>query len=349
MDLLKRLGSQIEGTSPFRYGAFLLIAIAIHSGISPIGSIFVQWLRSSAESYPEAQSYLISSPLPLFLMRVMGYPKDEIWWAFGFAVYLSWMLLTSRYICREFSANKHLALLIFFLSTPASLSLSMLGHIDIYTLIGATLAVWGRFRLHILVGALFATGGNSDQSLASIACLVLLALAGSAKAKKVLPYWIVVSTISYGVLHLVIGVPDSHDTKQIIYNSLSLVVANSLSVWPFMVYSLFGILWLPVMAAIFQKYLKVKRLFALAGVVLLPMSMTFLIADGTRVGTTVGFICLLIVFDESNFRNPLADDFRLKVTGFLAVFLVLVPAILVDVSGELRIPLRKIFEAIGFL
>jgi hypothetical protein len=77
--------------------------------------------------------------------------------------------------------------------------------------------------------------------------------------------------------------------------------------------------------------------------------MTFLIADGTRVGTTVGFICLLIVFDESNFRNPIMDDFRLKVVGFLAVFLVLVPSILVDVSGELRIPLRKIFEASGYL
>jgi hypothetical protein len=282
-------------------------------------------------------------------MRVLGYPKDEIWWAIGFLVYLTWILITSRYIWREFSENKHLALLVFFLSTPVSLSLSMLGHIDIYTLIGATLAVWGRFRFHILAGALMAAGGNSDQSLASIACLTLLALAGSAKAKRILPYWILVSALSYGILHLLIGVPDSHDTKQIIYNSLSLVVTNSLSVWPFMVYSLFGILWLPVLASLYQKYSRVKLIFALVGVVLLPMSMTFLIADGTRVGTTVGFICLLIVFDESNFRIRIVDDIRLKLVGFLAIFLVLVPNILVDVSGELRIPLRKIFEALGYL
>lgn len=349
MDLLKRLGLRLEGTSPRRYTALLLIAIAIRSGVSPIGSIFVQWLRVSAESYPEAQSYLVSSPLPLLMMRILGYPNDEIWWAFGFVVYLAWILLTSRYIWREFSNNKHLALLVFFLSTPVSLSLSMLGHIDIYTLIGGTLAVWGRFRFHILIGAICAAGGNSDQSLASIACLALLALAGSAKAKRILPYWIAVSAASYGLLHVVIGVPSSHDTKQIIYNNLGLVTAHSLSVWPFMVYSLFGILWFPVLAAISQKYSKLNLLLAVAGVILLPLSMTFLIADGTRVGTTVGFVCLLIVFDESNFRKPISNDLRVNAVGFLAGYLVLVPSILVDVSGELRIPLRKILETVGYL
>jgi hypothetical protein len=179
--------------------------------------------------------------------------------------------------------------------------------------------------------------------------LIFLAIAGSTKARSILPYWIVVSGVFYGLLHFVIGVPKTHDTKQIIINNLSLVVGNSLSVWPFMIYSLFGILWLPVIASLVSKYLKLKLLFAFVGVILLPLSMSFLIADGTRVGTTVGFICLLIVFDESKFREPIPADIRVKLLGFLAIFLLLIPSILVDVNGELRIPLRKIFESLGYL
>jgi hypothetical protein len=77
--------------------------------------------------------------------------------------------------------------------------------------------------------------------------------------------------------------------------------------------------------------------------------MCFLIADGTRVGTTVGFLVLLILLDESKFRNPLPIASRLQLLGFLTLFLAIFPSILVDVSGKLRIPLRKIFEALGYL
>jgi hypothetical protein len=349
MELLERIGQRIERLSPLLFAALLFVIVAVRSGISPIGSEFVNWLRISARIYPEAESYLISSPLPLGLMKALGYPGDYIWWAFGFAVYLVWVIISVKFILREFTNNKHLALAVFFLSTPVSMSLSMLGHIDIYTLIGATIAVWGRFSFHIFVGALVTVGGNSDQSLASIACLIFLAVAGSAKARKILPYWILVSLISYGFLHLVIKVPGSHDTKQIILSNLNYVSSHSLSVWSLMAYSLFGILWFLVGKALFETYSGLKLISASVGVIALPMSMCFLIADGTRVGTTVGFLALLILLDESKFRNPLPKAFRLQLLGFLTLFLAMFPSILVDVSGKLRIPLRKIFEALGYL
>jgi hypothetical protein len=349
MELLERIGQHLERVSPLRFAAFLFVVVAVRSGISPIGSEFVNWLRISAKSYPEAESYLISSPLPIGLMKGLGYPGDYIWWAFGFAVYLVWVVISVKFILREFTNNRHVALSVFFLSTPVSMSLSMLGHIDVYTLIGATIVVWGRFRFHIFVGALITVGGNSDQSLASIACLIFLALAGSVKARKILPYWILVSLISYGFLHLVIKVPGSHDTKQIILSNVKYVSSHSFSVWSLMAYSLFGILWFLVAKALFDKYSGARLISASIGVIALPMAMCFLIADGTRVGTTVGFLALLILLDESKFRNPLPDAFRLQLLGFLTLFLAIFPNILVDVSGELRIPLRKIFEALGYL
>jgi hypothetical protein len=101
--------------------------------------------------------------------------------------------------------------------------------------------------------------------------------------------------------------------------------------------------------ALFETYSGLKLISASVGVIALPMSMCFLIADGTRVGTTVGFLALLILLDESKFRNPLPKSFRLQLLGFLTLFLAMFPSILVDVSGELRIPLRKIFEALGYL
>jgi hypothetical protein len=345
VQLLSELGQRL---SNLKYSKFLLLFIlilTIRNGISPIGEEYVGWIRIASISYPDPVVYLISSPIPLLLMKIFGYPSTAIWWVLGFCVFAFWIYVSLRYIAIYFKNNQKIVTALFLSSTPVTVAMSMIGHIDVYTLFGATIAVFGRFRGHIILGAIFAAGGNSDQAIAATVCLAFLSLSGSKLAKQVFLRWAIVSSSAYVTLHFFVNIPDGADPKKVMLAQLSSVLVNSISIWHFLVYAFFGILWVPWFLLVYRKIKgKREKIFTLIGVIVLPFGMSFLILDGTRVGATVGYVTLLISFKDKLLDQETVTDQSYQTLGAILVYLILFPNINVDSGGKLRIPISKFLE-----
>ena len=323
---LQRITKKLNSINSVSFTILTLFIILLKSGVSPIGSEYVGWLRETAKSLPHPVTYLASSPIPMALMRLFNYPSDLTWWGLGLGVYFSWIALTTYFLVNKFPTHKKLAILLFLASTPIITTASMIGHIDVYSLIGATIAVLATFRFRFVVGALFAIGGNADQAIATSVCLVLLALAGSLMARKMVLQWCLTSLIGYLTIHSLFTISSANDPKQVMIGEMRSVFTHSLGSWDLLLYSQLGLLW-----------------------IIVPFGMTFLILDGTRVGTTVGFLVLLITFTEID--NPPEVPLFIREYGLAIAYLILVftPAIIVGNGALLRLPYRKILEQFGLI
>jgi hypothetical protein len=345
MQLLTDLGLRLSNLKYSKFLILVLLILLIRNGISPIGEEYVGWLRLAAINYPDPVVYLISSPIPLMLMKLLDYPSTLIWWGVGVCVFVFWIYVSLRYISIYFKNNQKIVTVLFLASTPVAVAMSMIGHIDVYTLFGATIAIFGRFKGHLLLGAIFAAGGNSDQAIAATVCLVFLTLGGSKLAKRVLFRWALVSSLAYIALHFLVNIPAKDDPKQVMLAELHIVVVNSVSVWHFLIYAFLGILWIPWFLLVFRKIVTFReKIFTLIGVIVMPFSMSFLILDGTRVGATVGYVTLLISFKDKLSDKLISQENSNKILGAITVYLILIPNILVDSSGYLRIPISKFLE-----
>lgn len=345
MQLLTDLGFRLSNLKYSKFLIIVLLTLLIRNGISPIGDEYVGWIRLAAINYPDPVVYLISSPIPLMLMKLFSNPSTLIWWGIGFCVFVFWIYVSLRYISIYFKNNQKVVTVLFLASTPVAVAMSMIGHIDVYTLFGATIAIFGRFKGHLLLGAFFAAGGNSDQAIAATVCLAFLTLGGSKLAKRVLLRWALVSSAAYIALHSLVNVPAKDDPKQVMLAELHVVVVNSVSVWHFLIYAFLGILWIPWFLLVFRKIETFReKVFTLIGVIVLPFSMSFLILDGTRVGATVGYVTLLISFKDRLSDNLITQENSNKILGAITVYLILIPNIIVDSSGYLRIPISKFLE-----
>jgi hypothetical protein len=349
--IFTKIGEMLTRITINRLAFLLFFIVMFKTGISPIGSEYVKWIRDTAKTYPEPIYHLVSSPLPILLMKVFRYPDDYIWWAIGSAIYLGWILLAVKLILKRYPNHQKEALLVFFSSVPVATAATMMGHIDVYTLIGATIAVLSNFRFRVFVGALFSIGGNSDQALATLCCLTLLALGGSRFARKYLWQWALVSISAYLMLHLNVSFPSTSDPKQVMLTDLQQVLPTTLGSWHLLAYSQMGLLWIPWLLIVLPTLItRMQMLFTILGAIVLPLGLTMFILDGTRIGTTVGFICLLITLDEA-YQNKFHQSPKIKSSHYGVLFLIFVitPSIVVQNQGLLRLPIRKILEALNFI
>jgi hypothetical protein len=332
--------------------AFILFAVVIiKTGISPIGSEYVNWIRETAKTYPDPTHYLVSSPLPIILMKIFGYPNDYIWWAIGSLIYIAWILLSVKLIIKRYEKHAREALLIFFASVPVATAATMMGHIDVFSLIGATIAVLSNLRFKVIIGALFAVGGNTDQSIATLFCVALLALGNSKFAKKYLWQWALISLSAYLILHLSVSIPSVHSPVQVMITDLKAVIPTTFGSWHLLIYSQMGLLWIPWFYLVLPNLIINKeKLFVILGTIILPTALTLFILDGTRVGTTVGYLCLLITFDEAYQRsNKTYMNISSRLYGIFFFIFVLTPSLIVGNQGILRLPIRKILEQFNII
>ena len=347
MDLLKIIGQRISSLNFSKFLIFAFLILVIRNGLSPIGEEYVGWIRQASLTYPDPVHYLISSPLPILLMKVMGYPSNLVWWGLGLVIFIIWIFISIRYISQYFGHNKKLVTLLFLFSTPVAVAMSMIGHIDIYTLIGATIAVFGKFRGHMLIGAILAAGGNSDQAIATTVCLVILTLGGSKLARSIFYRWALIASLAYFGLHLFVNIPSNNDPKKVMFAELGTVIVNSLSVWHFIAYAFLGILWIPWYFIVYRNLIDLKeKFFTVFGVIVLPFAMSFFILDGTRVGATVGYVTLLISFKDKILDKELPIEKTNFFLGSLVVYLIIIPNIIIDSGGGLRIPVAKFLEVL---
>ena len=349
--MLLRIGHFLTKIKISQLAILFFSTTILKTGISPIGSEYVKWIRETAKTYPEPIYYLVSSPLPILLMKIFRYPNDYVWWAIGFVIYISWIFLSVNLVIKRYEQHKREALLIFFSTVPVATAGTMMGHIDIFTLIGATIAVLSNIRFKVVIGALLAIGGNSDQALATLVCLILLAIGGSNFARKYLWQWALISVSAYLLLHLNVSFPSTSDPKQVMLTDLEGVIPTSIGSWHLLIYSQMGLLWIPWLLMVIPTLItKQQQIFILLGSIILPLLLTLFIADGTRVGTTVGYLCLLITLDES-YQKTFKKYSNIKPQYFGALFSIFIvtPSIIVGNNGLLRLPIRKFLEQFNII
>jgi len=344
--MLEKISKKLNSLSYIKLVLLILGILILKFGFSPIGIPYVEWLRETARHFPTATTYLVSSPAPLFFMRIFNYPSAAIWWLWGSLLFVVWILLTLTMISKRFPDVQREYSIIFLLSTPVACSLSLIGHIDIYTLIGGSLLALGTSRVTLLCGAVLGVCGNADMGLAITLLLAILAYGKFNHAKVAFGFWAPVSIALYGILHFLIKLPVNSDPVRVVFLQMKMVSLNSLGSLPLYFYSVLGPIWI-IALLIYWPILNSKRerISALLAMVALPFAMSTLILDGTRMGVTASFVGILILLQDARFRVEVKSKFISGYQGALIMTLVLVPTVVVDQYGLLRLPIRKLLES----
>jgi hypothetical protein len=162
--------------------------------------------------------------------------------------------------------------------------------------------------------------------------------------------WAATSAMGYLIIHALFTISSANDPKHVMLVEMKSVLTHSLGSWDLLLYSQMGLLWIPWLMLVFPSFEGIKqKAFLLAAVIIVPLGMTFLILDGTRVGTTVGFLVLLITFSELNVpqnQTGLIRDYALSVSYLILIF---TPTIIVGNGALLRLPYRKLLEQFGLI
>ena len=350
MNFIEKLGRSLNRLRFPLFVGFLLLINFMKFGVSPIGSEFVGWLRTSAESFPIVDHYLISSLLPIWLMKILGYPGDYSWWILGLVLWMTWILITIKLLKNRYPRNFRISVALFIASAPVSTSISMVGHVDIFTLIGCSLAFLGTSKKLLWLGSIIAVGGNADHAIAILASLVLLAISGSSSARNALNVWAPVSISAFVMIHLVLKPESDNNALQIVLSEISTVASTSLGSWHLIVFSTMGLLWIPwIFLALPNSKPGSSRFFLIAGAAVLPFSLSFLVLDGTRVGVTIGYAALLITFVDLVSDREISEHLNNRLLGISVGLIALFPTIVVQNSGVLRLPFRKFLEQFGLI
>ena len=348
--MFEKLTEKLAHLGTFKFVLTISIIVLFKTGLCPIGSEFVGWMRETSRALPIATMYLVSSPIPLGIMRILNYPNDFVWWSVGLILYIFWIGITYFLLFKKFPNHKKLVALLFAASTPFASAATLIGHIDIFTLLGVTIAVLATFKGHVWIGALLAAGGNADQAIASSVCLLFLFAAKSETAKKIAFPWVASALTCYLSVHIFLKIDSVNDPKQVILGEIKHVTFHSLGSWDLILYSQMGLLWIPWIFLVLPSFQDLRqKLLVLLGVIVLPFFMSFFILDGTKIGTTVGFLTLLISGTDYLTDFKCSPKYQQQVISFGFIFIVFFPTILVGNGGLLRLPYRKILEQLNVI
>jgi hypothetical protein len=277
-------------------------------------------------------------------MRLMRYPGDVTWWIVGFVIYAFWIAITIYLIRNRFGSEGTTVFKLFLFSTPVTCSLTMIGHIDVWSLLGASLAVLGRFRGAVFLGSVIAASGNIELNLATSFLILIFAVCDIGISRRVAKAWVPIGIISYIGMHQIVKVNSSVNVGAIVFHGMKAVFHTAAGCLPLYAYSLYGILWLPLVLVISTKISLSKKIALTCGLFIFPFLMSILILDGTRVGTTASYACFLLFMTDSVLRSHTIKLFTEVTTGLLFLAFVALPTIIVDDGGILRLPFQKILK-----
>jgi len=235
------------------------------------------------------------------------------------------------------------AALIFLSTTPVTCSLTMVGNVDIWTLIGCSIMVLGEFKFALILGSLFCVGGNADQSIAISLVLAIYSLSGSRTSLKIMKIYTPFAVGSYLMLRFFVGKSPIQSIHELLFANLTPIIRNSLGMWHLELYSLMSACWIPW---IYFVWLRIesnrKRFFVGVSVVVIPFLLIFAVLDGTRVGTTVGFLTLSLSFVDFGKFDKLGLAHFKRYRIYIPLVFFFLPTVLVGNGPLLRLPYLKL-------
>lgn len=350
LGLVSKVGRACR-TLPYWVFAVLVVLVGIiRIGPLGVGAEVLSWFRSSAASWPEPSHYSSGSLGPTVLMWLGGSPSDTTWWIGALVAWLATIgfLLVA---VRRFELWGRLMVVAIAVSPAFSVSLTLIGHYDLFLIWGTLLVVLSRNRVLLAVGVLLAVLGNPQASLVAGIALSITAV-GLGNRRLVfrgiaLASVAVVAVIGIFLWFLLAG--SSVDRfSTVTQDALGLsTLRNFGGIWPLAIYAFFGPLWL-VMLIAWSSLRRVQLLLVLVGTVGLPLVATLVTWDGTRVFVAVGLASLIAALEHSWKMRwshfPVSDT----LLGGAVLILILSPSVIVDSGGLLRLPYGDLLDLAGW-
>jgi hypothetical protein len=329
-----------------KFTLLLTFLVILKNGVHPIGTDWIDWVYLASANFPKATNHLSNSLIPMYISSLLEYPAYSIWWMVFTLLTLLFYIFLFIKIKDIYGLNYKLALLIFLTFPFTYTPLFYIGHYDLFTIFGAILAGLTKKKIFVILGVCFAAGANPEQALATSLCVVLLSIGTKSKWHRFVGLvWLSCSILSFAMLRLFVGQPDTGDRLKIIEGQLNSVLLNSLGLAHILIFSVFSAGWVVLYLIGFREISKTRNLIVISAVAVIPVTLAITILDHTRVGVAVGALPLIIFLKHyltPEFLNQLNSRyFKPETLLFVVLF---TPSIVVDVGGNLRLPYLELIK-----
>jgi hypothetical protein len=345
---MSNLLTRILFLSDNRFTLLLFAILIIKNVIHPIGTEWIDWVYDAGREFPNASSYFSYSIIPVLVAKLLQFPSYLVWWIiFGFLTALFYFTLA--YQIKKLSGSEYKTWLVIFCAFPFVISpIYFLGHYDLITIAGGILAGLTKSKKIVFGGAVLAVGANAEQAIMTSLCLVLLAI-GTKNGWhiKVASIWFGLSISTYLLFRIFLGSSDDGNRIHIIVNQISDVLINSAGKVHLIVFSVFGVGWIVLVRIFKHSKGNVPEILILFAAVIIPVLLSIVILDRTRIGVAVGtlpMVLLLRQFLESSRVLEIAKSGTS--VKFLAILILCVPTVFIDSDGSLRLPYVELFTRI---
>lgn len=344
--MLIPLLSNVFKLSNIKFTLLITVLIGFKNGVHPIGVEWINWVYLASVNFPEAKNYLSNSVLPMYISSLLEYPAHFIWWAIFTCLTILFYIFLFIRINDIYGLNYKLALLFFLMFPFTYTPLYFIGHYDLFTIFGAVLAGLTSKKSFVILGGCFAAGANPEQALVTSLCIALVSFGTKSKWHRfVAIVWLSLSVLSLAILKLFVGQPETGNRLEIIKGQIDSVFLNSLGLTHILIFSVFSSGWLVLFLLGFREISKTRNFIIISGVILIPVALTILILDHTRVGVAVGALPLIIFlkyYITPEFLSLL--NFRYFKPEHLLLLVLFTPSIIVDVGGNLRLPYLELIR-----
>ncbi len=325
--------------------AGLVMLVVLRAGFRPSDGILAY--VKTAKSFPDyVDGFMTTSLLHPLFGGMLGLSSRIAWMAgflvVGVVVYaILWRTLGSK------SDSGRTAFLLLLFSQIGTSMLIQVGTYDTLLIFGTVLVVASRSWLLQLAGVMVMVGANVELAVASLVCLalvssvaettirprrILLLGAGSALVWTAYAYWLFGSKMI------------SDGRTGFFFDQLkSSVILNTRTI-PLMIFSFYGICWLPVLAIIRHVTRPGQRFVLIAALILIPASLTFLTLDGTRVFVSLSAASLIAVMLA--YKDELAERFPAYFQPKAVVLAALLIPSVWSFLGDIRAPYGYLYELI---
>ena len=342
----KSFTSRILELSDKKFTFLLLTFLMVKNGIHPIGTEWIKWVYSAGKSFPSPENYFSYSIIPLMIAKVLNYPPYLIWWMVFLALTLIFYFLLIVNIKKISGPEFKKVLLIFFSFPFLTTPLYYLGHYDLITISGALMAGLTKSKKMVVLGALVAIGSNPEQAIMTSICVFIFSLGTKSSFHKfIAKIWVSLSLSGYLMLKLFIGTSNDGNRINIIIGQLKDVVPDSIGRLNLIAFSVFGLGWALIYLAYKFTDIFPNRLLVIFGSAVLPVCLSILILDRTRVGVAVGALPIVLfikfILDFEPAKNALLNKINFE---YLIVAFMLIPTILIDTDGSVRLPYLELIH-----
>jgi hypothetical protein len=198
----------------------------------------------------------------------------------------------------------------------------------------------------VVLGALVAIGSNPEQAIMTSICVFIFSLGTKSSFHKfIAKIWVSLSLSGYLMLKLFIGTSNDGNRINIIIGQLKDVVPDSIGRLNLIAFSVFGLGWALIYLAYKFTDIFPNRLLVIFGSAVLPVCLSILILDRTRVGVAVGALPIVLfikfILDFEPAKNALLNKINFE---YLIVAFMLIPTILIDTDGSVRLPYLELIH-----